>query len=152
MSTQDIYNHIRVNESLITGGQPTEEQLRDAAAEGVQTVINLATINPRYSLPDEEGLVRSLGMNYYHLPVVWDAPTFDDWRAFEKLLNELPPQKILLHCAANYRVSAFYSLYALKHLGWSEAQADAFRAPIWSGGNYPVWDELIRQITQHIGE
>jgi len=152
MSTQEIYNHIRVNDWLITGGQPTEDQIRDAAAEGVQTVINLATINPRYSLPDEEGLVRSLGMNYYHIPVVWSAPTLSDWLAFEKMFSELPPQKILLHCAANYRVSAFYSLYAMKHLGWSEAQADDFRAPIWSDGNYPVWDALIRQIKNHIGK
>ena len=33
MSTQDIYNYIKVSNDLITGGQPTEAQIQDAAAE-----------------------------------------------------------------------------------------------------------------------
>ena len=32
MSTEEIFNYIKVNDQLITGGQPTEEQLRDVAA------------------------------------------------------------------------------------------------------------------------
>lgn len=150
MSTQDIYNFMRVNDQLITGGQPTEEQIQSAATEGFTAVINLATISPRYSLPDEAGLVRSLGMAYHHIPVVWSDPKESDFDEFEKLFQQLGAEKILLHCAANYRVSAFYSLYALKHLGWSEAQADAFRAPIWTGSDFPVWDDLIRRIKAKI--
>ena len=41
MSTQDIYNYRKVNDQLITGGQPKEDQLRSAAAEGVRTVIKI---------------------------------------------------------------------------------------------------------------
>jgi hypothetical protein len=33
MSTTDIYNYRKVNDRISTGGQPTEEQLRSAAAE-----------------------------------------------------------------------------------------------------------------------
>jgi len=40
--------------------------------------------------------------------------------------------------AANYRVTAFLSLYAQKHWGWSEAEADTFRARIWAGSNHPI--------------
>ncbi len=150
MSTEDIYNFCRVNERLVTGGQPTEEQIKSAAKEGFKIVINLATINPRYSLPDEEGLVHSLGMTYYHIPVKWDDPQASDFDAFENLFKQLDGEKILLHCAANFRVSAFYSLYAMKHLGWSEAQADEFRAPIWEGEDFPVWETLIRTIKARI--
>jgi cell division protein FtsI/penicillin-binding protein 2 len=58
--------------------------------------------------------------------VDWEAPKLSDFEAFESVMQELPFGKTLVHCAANFRVTAFYSLYALKHLGWSEAQADAF--------------------------
>ena len=150
MSTQDIYNFRRVNDQLITGGQPTEEQLRAAAAEGVTTVINLAPINPRYSLPDEPGLVRSLGMAYYHIPVDWEEPKPSDFEAFESVMQDMPPGKTLVHCAANFRVTAFYALYALKHLGWSEAQGDEFRASVWQGSDYPVWEDFIARMKADI--
>ena len=151
MSTSEIYNYIKVSDRLITAGQPTADQLRSAAAEGFVTVINLATINPRYSLEDEAGLVDSLGMTYFHIPVDWEKPEEGDFLAFERLLAHLTPGKTLIHCAANYRVTVFYSLYAQKHLGWSEEQADAFRAQIWKGSNYPVWDAFIRKMKSHLG-
>ena len=143
MSTSDIRNFRRVNADLITGGQPSEEQLRAVAAAGFTVVINLATINPRYSLPDEEGLVRSLGMAYYHIPVAWDNPTESDFAAFESVMGQLNGRRTLIHCAANFRVTAFYALYALKNLGWSESEADTFMASVWSGSDHPVWQRFI---------
>jgi protein tyrosine phosphatase (PTP) superfamily phosphohydrolase (DUF442 family) len=146
MSTQDIYNYRKVNDQISTGGQPTEDQLRAVAAEGFTTVINLATINPRYSLPDEAGLVQSLGMAYHHIPVEWEKPQAGDFAAFESVMQQLPPGKTLIHCAANFRVTAFYALYAMKHLDWSEAQAAEFRASIWAGSDYPIWEKFIAEM------
>ncbi len=143
MSTEEIYNYRFVNDQISTGGQPSEEQLRSAAADGFKTIINLATINPRYSLADEAGLVRSLGMTYHHIPVEWENPQESDFAAFEAVMQAQPAGKILIHCAANFRVTAFYSLYAMKHLGWAEAQADQFRASIWAGSDYPIWEKFI---------
>ena len=85
-------------------------------------------------------------MTYHHIPVVWDNPQESDFAAFERLMQQLSAEKTLIHCAANYRVTAFYSLYAQKHLGWSAAQAAAFRASIWEGGDYPVWEKFIDHI------
>lgn len=150
MSTAEIYNYRKVNDDLIIGGQPTAEQLRSAAAEGFKTIINLATINPRYSLKDEVGLVHSLGMTYYHIPVEWENPQESDFEAFEILMTQLPKGKTLIHCAANFRVTAFYSLHAMKHLGWSEAQADEFRATIWAGHDYPLWNDFINRLKADI--
>jgi protein tyrosine phosphatase (PTP) superfamily phosphohydrolase (DUF442 family) len=146
MSASDIYNYRKVSDLLATAGQPTEDQLRSAAAEGFKIIINLATINPRYSLPDEEGLVRSLGMAYHHIPVDWQNPRESDVVAFEQLMQSLPQEKTLIHCAANFRVTAFYSLYARKRLGWTATQADQFRASIWAGSDYPVWEDFIGRI------
>ncbi len=150
MSVEEIYNYRRVNDRIITGGQPTEDQLRAVRVAGFQTVINLATNDPRYSLADEAGLVRALGMTYRHIPVEWENPQASDFVAFEAAMEEQTGNKVLIHCAANFRVSAFYSLYAMKHLGWTEAQADEFRAPIWTGNDYPIWDKFIGEMTAKI--
>ena len=146
MSTSDIYNYIQVSEQIGTGGQPTEEELRSAAVEGFTTVINLATFDPDHSLKDEAGLVQSLGMAYYPIPVEWSNPKESDFAAFESLLAQIKDRKTLIHCAANFRVTAFYSLYAQRRLGWSAAQADAFRAKIWQGSHYPVWEQFIARM------
>jgi hypothetical protein len=58
-------------------------------------------------------------------------------------MQEHSGDKQLIHCAANFRVTAFYALYAMKHLGWTEAQAEEFRASIWKGSDYPIWEKFI---------
>jgi protein tyrosine phosphatase (PTP) superfamily phosphohydrolase (DUF442 family) len=150
MSRKNIRNYRQVDDRIITGGQPTEEQLSAVAADRVKAVINLATIDPRYSLPDEAGTVRALGMSYHHIPVEWENPKESDLYAFEKVMQQLSDQKVLIHCAANFRVTAFYSLYAMKNLGWTEEQADTFRASIWAGSNYPIWEKFIRKMKDMI--
>ena len=146
MSVAEIYNAIRVNDQLLTSGQPTEDQLRAASADGFTRVINLAPFEPARSLPDEAGLVQSLGMTYTNIPVIWTAPQLSDFEIFEQAMSQQPDTKTLVHCVANFRVTAFYSLYAQKHLGWSEAQADAFRARIWQGSHNPIWNEFIASV------
>jgi uncharacterized protein (TIGR01244 family) len=150
MSVSDVYNYRKVNDQISTGGQPTEEQLRAAAAEGFTTVINLATIDPDRSLADEGGLVRSLGMTYHHIPVKWDDPQANDFAAFEAVIQTSTTEKVFIHCMANFRVTAFYGLYAMKHLGWTETQADEFRAPIWQGSAYPIWEKFIGEMKNKV--
>jgi len=149
VSTEDIRNYHKVDEQVITSGQPTEAQIRAAAEEGVQVLINLATIDPRYSLDDEAGLAQSVGMEYHHIPVVWEHPTLADFEAFVAVMRQVQDKRKLIHCAANYRVTAFYSLYAMQDLGWSEAQADALRAVMWQR-EYPVWEAFIQDMKTRI--
>jgi protein tyrosine phosphatase (PTP) superfamily phosphohydrolase (DUF442 family) len=146
MSVLEIYNAIQVNERLLTSGQPTEDQLRKASGDAFARVINLAPLEPGRSLPDEAGLVRSLQMSYVHIPVIWTEPKLSDFEAFERVMQQQPEPKTLLHCVANFRATAFYSLYAQKHLGWSDLQAEVFRARIWQGSHNPVWEDFIARV------
>ncbi len=146
MTVDEIFNAVWVNENLLTAGQPTEDQIKAAAADGFTRVINLATFDSGRSLPDEAGLVQSLNMTYINIPVIWQDPKLSDFEAFEQLMNQPSDDKTLIHCQANFRVTAFYSLYAQKHLGWSAEQGEAFRAQIWQGSNYPVWMDFIDEI------
>ena len=59
MTIQGIRNFINVSPRLSTAGQPSEDQLRELAQAGIELVINLGLLDPRYCLPDEQGLVDS---------------------------------------------------------------------------------------------
>ena len=152
MRTDTLPNAVRVDEKTLTGGQPSEDQLRAAAAEGVEVVINLTTPSPRYSLPDEAALVRSLGLEYVYLPVAWDNPQPADFDAFAAAMDQHRGRHVLIHCAANFRVTAFYGLYAMRSRGWTEAQADALRAGVWGAHYDPVWEAFVLAMKQRLAE
>ncbi|HJQ11183.1 MAG TPA: sulfur transferase domain-containing protein, partial [Gemmatimonadaceae bacterium] len=61
----------QVGEDVFISGQPTEKALRDLAAQGVKTVVNLRTPPEMVTrVPfDEKALVSQLGMKYIHLPM-----------------------------------------------------------------------------------
>lgn len=143
--TGGIPNHRVTGDDVVTGGQPTEDQLRAASGEGFLAVVNLATAASPGALPDEAGTVRALGMEYHHIPVDWESPTAGDLAAFERVLLGLRGRKTLVHCAANYRATAFYSLFAQRRLGWSAARADEFRASVWDVREYPVWETFVQE-------
>ncbi len=150
MAIEEIFNYIRIDDHTVTAGQPTEDQLADLAKDGCDLIINLATIDPRYSLDNEEQSCRLLGMNYLHIPVEWTAPKIEDYQAFKAAMADATGQKILIHCAANYRVTVFYSVYAKQSLGWSKEQAEELIAQIWESNPDwqmdDVWQEYLAAI------
>ena len=131
MAVETMKNFVAVGDRIGTAGQPTEDELRDAAAAGYAAVINLGLLDPRYCLADEAGLVRSLGLRYEHIPVQFDAPTLADLRAFVAAMDECGEAQVLVHCAMNFRVSAFMAVYGELRLGWTRAQADAHAYSLW---------------------
>ena len=150
MGTETIYNYRRADDQTITGGQPDAAQLAAAAAEGVRAVINLAPDDPQRSLPDEAGLVQWLCMSYTHVRVDWNVPREEDYAAFQAGMAAPPPGSVLIHCVANCRATAFFALYAMRHRGWSTAEAEAFRASVWRGSDYPVWEAFIARMRARI--
>lgn len=141
-SIDDIYNVRNVDELLTTAGQPTESQLAAVAAAGFEVVVNLALHDdPRYSLPDEAGLVRSLGLDYVHIPVQFKAPQLDDLTAFFAAMEAHRGRKVFVHCAANMRVSAFMGLYRVLKLGWPEDRAFALMRELWQPD--PIWQAFV---------
>jgi uncharacterized protein (TIGR01244 family) len=144
MALTDIYNFIPVSETLGTSGQPTEAQMSEIAAAGYKVVVNLALGKSENALADEAATVRALGMDYHHIPVVWEAPQLSDFEQFVPLMDSLAGQKIYVHCVANYRVSMFVSLYAEMRWGWTRAQADAHIRRIWEPDE--MWARFIENV------
>jgi protein tyrosine phosphatase (PTP) superfamily phosphohydrolase (DUF442 family) len=141
MSTQDIKNLVVVSDLLATAGQPTEEQLRALAGEGYQVVINLGLMDPRYCLADEAALARACGLQYHHIPVEFSAPRHTQLAQFFALMDENAERKVLVHCAANYRVTGFVALYGIARWGWTRERADAFITQVWTPD--PTWRAFI---------
>lgn len=138
-----ITNFRRLSDDLITGGQPTEAQLAAVAAAGCEIVINLALHDTPYALPDERGTVEALGMVYEHIPVIWERPTAADLDAFFAALERHAGRRILLHCAANYRASAFILLHRVLRLGWRLEDALPDMRALWNPAEYPAWQAFI---------
>ena len=139
-----IHNYRAVDDMLGTSGQPTEAQLAAVAQAGFKTVINLALHDdPRYSLPDEAATVRSLGLDYVHIPVQFAAPARSDLLAFFDAMDAHGGEKIWVHCAANMRVSAFLGLYRVIRQGWTRERAFELMDGLWKPNE--VWAAFIEQ-------
>jgi uncharacterized protein (TIGR01244 family) len=140
----DIKNFRQAAPDLATSGQPREDQLAAIAAAGYAVVINLALHDdPRYSLRDEASSVRSLGMEYLHIPVQFAAPTPDDLALFFAAMDRTGGRRVWVHCAANMRVTAFLGLYRRLRKGWPEERAFALMRDVWQPN--ATWASFIAE-------
>jgi protein tyrosine phosphatase (PTP) superfamily phosphohydrolase (DUF442 family) len=142
MNISDIHRFAPIDDMLATAGQPKEGGLAAIAAAGFETVINLALHDdPRYSIADEPGVVRSLGMRYVHIPVQFKAPQLADLHAFFGAMEANGGRKVFLHCASNYRVPVFLALYRIRRLGWARDEALARMRETWVPDE--IWQAFI---------
>jgi len=95
---------------VLTGGQPTAEQLAEAKAAGYKTVINMR-------MPGEPGstdadAVKALGMEYVSLPIE-HAEGVNETNA-KKLAEilEKTPHPVIVHCGSGNRVGALFAMKA----------------------------------------
>jgi protein tyrosine phosphatase (PTP) superfamily phosphohydrolase (DUF442 family) len=144
-SLSRIYHYLPLSRNLLTSGQPTREQFAILAEAGVKTVVNLALPTSPNALPDEEAIVTALGMEYFHIPVIWETPDSLSLEKFMNLMEKLGSRKTLVHCAANMRVSAFIALYRILRLGWEHERAfkDVYR--IWDPYQNDDWRPFINE-------
>ena len=140
----EIQNYFQIDERLITGGQPTSVQLEEVADAGFQVVINLATFRPNYSLPNEKELVEKMGMDYIHIPVIWSNPSESDFQQFCNAMEANTQKRIFIHCAVNYRVSSFMSLYRILYQGCDKEKAMRDLHRIWIPDE--IWQSFIDRI------
>jgi protein tyrosine phosphatase (PTP) superfamily phosphohydrolase (DUF442 family) len=143
MTIEEIYNYMDFGEKLSSSGMPTAEQMESVAKAGVQVVINLAPHDAQNALPNEAELVTSLGMQYINIPVNWLTPTRDGFHKFMDEMEAYKDKKIHVHCQANFRASAFISLYQILKLNLKKDDALAVMHTIWDEEEFPVWKMFI---------
>ena len=137
-----IVNAVPVSATLLTSGQPTAAQLAALAADGFGRVARFSTLVS--GLSDEAGVCAALKLDYFHHPVEWADPRLEDFAAFAAFMNGLDEAgegKILIHCAKNFRVSAFLALYRILCLGWERDVALEEMLGVWEPD--AIWAAFI---------
>ena len=142
---EDIYNFLPLTETLLSSGMPTAGQIADVSKSGVDLVINLALPTSERALPNEAGLVTSLGMKYIGIPVEWEKPTRQNLEDFMNAMDANKEYKKLVHCQANYRATGFITIYRILRLGWNRDDAFKDLRRIWDPDEYPVWKKFIEE-------
>jgi protein tyrosine phosphatase (PTP) superfamily phosphohydrolase (DUF442 family) len=137
----NIYNMLSLTDNLGTSGQPTSAQLAAIKEAGYEVVINLATGTTPRDLPNEADVVAAQGMEYIHIPVIWDNPTEADLARFFETMDTTQDKKRFVHCIANMRVSAFMFLYRVLRQGMPMEEARATMSQIWQPN--PIWQKFI---------
>ena len=148
MAIDQSYSFRRVNNQITTSGAVEASDLQHLSSEEYDAVINLLPDDNKDALADESRIVEEQGVQYFHIPVDFGAPNESDYSAFSRILDGLRGKKVHIHCAANYRVSAFYALYAVKDELWTQKYANEFIGSIWDPSDYPEWQEFIERVSQ----
>jgi len=138
MKSSEVFNYKKINDLISTSGQPSKEDFRKIKEDGFELVIDLAPVDyDRYSIQDQPALLRNLNLPYIHIPVDFKSPSTEDYEHFSTALKNNYGKKIWIHCAANYRVTVFFSIWAEKNLNWSEEKSNELIDSIWKSD--PNW-------------
>ena len=126
MSTFDalagIANACQATPTMVTGGQPTAEQLEAFKKAGGAVVLDIR--DPMEPRPfDEPKRLKELGLEYVNVPVV--AGQVGD-KQMERILEALRAHKekqMLFHCGSGNRVGGALLAYFMLDLGMEEEAA-----------------------------
>jgi protein tyrosine phosphatase (PTP) superfamily phosphohydrolase (DUF442 family) len=145
----ELFNYYEYSPQLLSAGQPTRAQFPAIRAAGVEAIINLAPVTDPGALPDEQQVVAALGMAYVHIPVDWDHPPLADLERFLAAMEQFHGKRVLVHCYAGSRASAFVFVYRVRVLRAARDTARATLESIWAnnpGYELPVvpqWRQLL---------
>ena len=139
---ENILNYIEINELISTSGQPSVEQFKQIADNDFEVVINLALHNASNAIENEDKIVTDLNMAYFHIPVDFVNPKASDVKLFLNTLQALGSNKVWVHCALNYRVSAFMYIYHKYVLKTPFDDIDISLFEQWSPD--VTWQEIIK--------
>ena len=78
----DIDNYLQYSPSFSSSGQPSAEQFKALSEAGFKRVIYIAFTDNKTAIESEDRVVKSLAMDYVHIPVDFDQPTLDDFEDF----------------------------------------------------------------------
>lgn len=109
------------DKSMYVSGCPTSDGLEALKARGVKTVIDLRLDK---ELSDEyPEFVKSLGMNYIHLPMSSNGMTEEQANAYLDAIRRYGDHPILDHCGSANRAGAMHGLYLATERGLSVEEA-----------------------------
>jgi protein tyrosine/serine phosphatase len=117
----EFKNFGKINENYYRGSQPSKDEFAKLKAMGIKTVIDLR----RDAKPEEPEQVRSLGMQYFNIPLRSSkAATTEQTDYFLKLVGDPANWPVYVHCkGGRHRTGALTAVYRITHDGWTADRA-----------------------------
>ena len=141
---EGITNFRKYSATFASAGQPTADQLQAIADQGFERIVYIAFTNNTNALPDEDQIVKGLGMEYMQVPVDFSNPLPDDFYAFADSMQRNTGKKTLLHCQVNARATAFSFLYRVLYEDVPLAEAKEDMNTVWQPNE--VWRDFIFEV------
>jgi protein tyrosine phosphatase (PTP) superfamily phosphohydrolase (DUF442 family) len=141
---EGITNFRQYSATFASAGQPTADQLQAIADQGFERIVYIAFTNNTNALPDEDQIVKGLGMEYMQVPVDFSNPLPDDFYAFADSMQRNTGKKTLLHCQVNARATAFSFLYRVLYEDVPVAEAKEDMNTVWQPN--AVWRDFIFEV------
>jgi protein tyrosine/serine phosphatase len=128
----------KVTNVLYRGAQPTAEGMKELAALGVKTVVNLRAFH------SDEDLLKGTGLAYEPIPMKAWHPEREDVLRFLSIVTDTNRQPVFVHCQHGAdRTGIMNALYRMVIQGWSREQA--IKEMTEGGyGFHPVWINLVK--------
>lgn len=141
----EISNFQFIHDHLFSSGQPSKEQLQAIKEYGITSVINLALTDADPHLDQEDRICLELGLNYFHIPLLWDTPSDDQCLFILDLIDHLvQKQMVWIHCAKNYRVASLMYLYRQYYMNIDMPTAHEAMHQIWEPND--TWTGLAHAV------
>ena len=141
---EGITNFRQYSATFASAGQPTADQLQAIADQGFERIVYIAFTNNTNALPDEDQIVKGLGMEYMQVPVDFSNPLLDDFYAFADSMQRNTGKKTLLHCQVNARATAFSFLYRVLYEDVPIAEAKEDMNTVWQPNE--GWRDFIFEV------
>ena len=141
---EGITNFRQYSATFASAGQPTADQLQAIDDQGFERIVYIAFTNNTNALPDEDQIVKGLGMEYMQVPVDFSNPLLDDFYAFADSMQRNTGKKTLLHCQVNARATAFSFLYRVLYEDVPIAEAKEDMNTVWQPNE--VWRDFIFEV------
>jgi len=115
-----IKNFGQMDERFYRGAQPSVEDIKDLAALGIKTIVDLRDDPRGYEKSEAE----NLGMRYINIPMSDSKyPKQEDIDNFLKLVNDPASGKFYVHCAGGrHRTGVMGAVYRYNLYGWNYDQ------------------------------
>jgi tyrosine-protein phosphatase SIW14 len=122
-SNVSIKNFGQMDDRFFRGGQPKQDEIKELAALGIKTVIDLRDDPKDY----EKAGVEALGMRYVNIAMSdKDYPSAAKIEEFLKLIDDPSTGKFYVHCAGGrHRTGVMGAVYRFNHYGWDYERAYA---------------------------
>ena len=119
-----ISTFAQVETTIACGGSTRPEAIKEIKSMGFRSVINLRLASEQGALVEEEGaVVKSLGMNYVHLPFDIQTPDVKLVDNFIAAVTAPANTPAYVHCAAGGRAAALWMVKRVLADGWDEPRA-----------------------------